>query len=510
MIKFIKYPFLFTFIIFIFYFYFFNLGYENINEDQYRWYDRTENFFSSLKKGDFAGTYQQYHPGIFFIYLIKPGIEIFKLISGINFNDFRTIPPEFFPLFNFYTKFFVTTFTLLSIFLLTYLIKERYGKFIALSFIVFLTFDTYFIGLTRNLHMDSLLSVLILVSLFSFYRYLESNQKVFLYLTIFYTGLGLLTKSVFLLAILFQFLIALYFFISNKFKFNALKKFGLILLSSFAIFIFFFPSMWAAPIQTLQKIYVDGALNTGLGGDDNFMHYVNGYEIPNPGFKFYLHVLNYRLSPMLFFSGILILIYVIVLKFKSPNFKLFDNPFILFIILFIITYLAIIFYSSKKTDRYLSIILPPIALTLAYYLKIVWQKAIKIYSKFLFLIFTLATIGINLVIHPFYFAYYNPIFGGVSQAQKRFYINQGGIGYLEVIKELQNFPNLKYSAVNYEELKYSTNLRIQPLNYYNFNEPRFVRVLPLQRGDNLIKTSDFVKNINILGQPFWRIYIQEK
>lgn len=507
MIKYIKYPFFLIFSIFIFFFYFKDLGLENINEDQYRWYDRTHNFFSAIEKRDFDGTYQQYHPGIFFIYLLKLGFLSFESSEGALITNFRDVPYNLFPTFNFHTKLYLIIFILFSIFLVTYLIKEIFGKFIALSFIVFLTFDTYFIGLTRNLHMDSLLAILILVSIISFYRYLQTKEKKYLIISIFYSGLGLLTKSVFVLAFLIQGLTAIYFSLNHKLKLKPLIILVLSTLGSFLIFIALFPSMWVAPYETLSKIYIDGAVNTGLGGDDNFMHYVNNYEIPNPGFKFYLHVFIYRLSPMLLFSMLTIFLFYLYqfIKTKKIQFKL--DPLVFLLAIFTIVYLTIIFYSSKKTDRYISIVLPPIALLTAYYLKDVWVKLKGISLKILFVTFTGLTIVVNTLIHPFYFAIYNPLFGGINEAQKRIYINQGGIGYLEVIKEISKYPNLRIKAVNNEELSRSTNLPISNLDMFNYKEENSLKVLPLQRGNNFIYNSTKIQSIYILNQEFWRIYI---
>lgn len=508
MIKYLKYPFFLLYFLLIFYFYFLNLGYENINEDQYRWYTRTENFFNSLNQGDFSGTYQQYHPGVFLIYLIKSGTEIFKITHNTSFTSFKEIPYTLFPEYNFYTKIFIVSFILISILIATMLIKEIFGKFISLSFLIFITFDTYFIGVTRNLHMDSLVTLQIFVSLISFYAFLKNKENKYLYISMFYSGLGLLTKSVFIISFLFQFLISIYFFIQKKSNLTPIKSFFINFLGSLLIFTALFPSMWVNPTGTLSKIFIEGSLETGLKGENNFMHYVNGYELPDPGPKFYFHVLNFRLSPMIYFSFVCILLFIVIELIFKKKLKITHDPLIMFLISLVILYFSVLTYSSKKTDRYLIVIFPHLALITAYYLRVIWPKITHNVFKFIFVLFTLISIVHNFQIHPFYFAFYNPIFGGVIEAQKRIYINQGGIAYLQIIEKLKEYPTKKYSAINYEELKYSSKAEIQPLNYFNFNEGNFIRIVPLQRGNNLLKTSKFIGNINIMNQPYWRIYEQ--
>jgi hypothetical protein len=489
-------------------FYLRDLGLENINEDQYRWYDRTEDFFLAIQNKDYAGTYQQYHPGISFIYFLKLGYLSFEIITKNTVNDYRDVSPELFPTFNFHTKIFIVTFILISILLLTWIIKEIYGKFIAIIFFTILTFDTYFIGLTRNLHMDSLLAIQLSIVLASFYKYNQSNEKRFILISIFYFGFGLLTKSVFLIIFPFLFFITIYFAFIKKNYLKSLINLGTVLIGGFFIFTLLFPSMWVNPSETLSKIFFEGALNTGLRGEDNFLHYVNNYELTNPGPKFYAHVLSFRLSNLILFSILTIFIFYVYKFIKYKKLEIKHDFLIISLIILVVTYLSIITYSSKKTDRYISLILPPIAIICSFYIREIWVKTKEIYFKILFILFIFITLIINFFIHPFYFAFYNPVLGGINQAQKRIYINQGGIAYLEIIKELENFPTYNLSAYNFEELKYSSKRQIQPINYFNSKEPNFVRVLTLQRGNNLTKSYKFVKNVNILYQPFWRIYIQ--
>jgi len=506
MIKYLKYPFFLIFTIIIYFFYFHNLGYENINEDQYRWYLRSERFFTALNELNFEGTYQQYHPGVSLMYFIKLGVETYKVTNSTNFQTFKEIPYYMFPLFNFYTKFFLVSFTLISIIVLTFLIKNLYGKFISLSFLVFLTFETYFIGLTRNLHMDAFLAVSISISLVSFYLYLKTSEKKYLIISSVYSGLGLLTKSVFAIAILFQFLMTLYFAINGKISFKPFKNLIYNLLISFLIFTLFFPSMWVKPIETLSNIFIKGAYSTGLGGDDNFMHFVGNYELTDPGFEFYIYVLNFRISPMLYLTIISLIVFWVFKIYKNKKISLEKDPLIIFLALLTITYLMIIFYSSKKTDRYISIIFPPLAIITAYYLKDFWVKVQSNLFKTIFIFFTTFTMYLNFKIHPYYFAFYSPIWGGLEKAQEKIYINQGGIGYLLVVEAIKGYPDYKITAFNYDEFKYSSEKDVERIDPTKARSKKYIKILPLQRGNNLIKVGDFEKYIFLNEEPFWRIY----
>jgi len=345
-------------------------------------------------------------------------------------------------------------------------------------------------------------------SILSLYTFLKSKNPWFLALTILINGLGLLSKSVFILALGIQFLIYCYFLLQNKSRKFYFKSFLIINITSLLLFSLLFPSMWVHPFQTLQRIFIEGAINTGLEGEDSFMHYVNGLELTNPGPKFYLWVFNYRLSPLVLFLVSFTVVGILFLKVKKIKFKEQTHPLIFFTLLFLILYLIIIFYSPKKTDRYISIIYPPLAFILSYYFEKITETVKNSYLYLVAVLFLILNLAFNFLIHPYYFAFYNPIFGGQRSAQKYIYINQGGIAYLEVtnyIDSLNLGDSSKVGAINSEELTYSSRTHIGGLRYYDYFKKNY-QILPLQRGDSFIKNSTEIKSINIMGQEYWRIY----
>ncbi len=506
MSKFLKLTFLISFLFLNYYFYFHNLGYENINEDQFRWYKRTTNFYEAISQGNYEKTYQQYHPGISLIYFLSLGFNSFTFFSGTDFQNFQDIAPSLFPNFNFHTKLYLVIFSLFTMGILTYLIKEILGKFVALFFIILLSFDTYFIGITRNLHLDSILSLVIMVSISSFYLYLKTKQVKYLVISGIYSGIGLLTKSVAIIGFFINFLMAFYYYYQNKSNLAYFYKFLYLTAISVLVFVSLFPSMWVAPIETLSKIYLKGALSTGLGGEDTFMHYVQGYELPDPGYKFYFFVLLFRLSPALIIISVSLISFYIYefLRYKKIRLRL--NPFIVFTFIFMTLYFIVITYSMKKTDRYISVFLPPFVIFISYFLQDFWIKINSIFPKIIVTLLVLATIFINVTTHPFYFAFYSPLFGGINEAQKRIYINQGGIGYLQLIQVLNNYPDTKIAAINYQELQPASELKIERLDPINARSKKYLKITSLQQADNLIKNSVLKEYVYINNQPFWRIF----
>ena len=146
-----------------------DLGKENVNVDQLQWYRRTQVFTQGLKTGDFWLTYQQYHPGVTLMYLIMSGQTLFKLFTHTSYN-YPYVPYSLFPMYNFITKFFVTSAcVLLNILSAYFLSKLTKSKIIRFGFLILLFTEPYYVGLLRNLHMDALAASLIFSSGASFF-----------------------------------------------------------------------------------------------------------------------------------------------------------------------------------------------------------------------------------------------------------------------------------------------------------------------------------------------------
>ncbi len=88
-----------------------SLGYENINVDQFLWYERTERFFTAIKSCRFLDTYQQYHPGVTLMYLIGLGQFSYRVFTG-DTSSFSDISTNNFGTYNSHTKLYIVIFCL--------------------------------------------------------------------------------------------------------------------------------------------------------------------------------------------------------------------------------------------------------------------------------------------------------------------------------------------------------------------------------------------------------------
>jgi len=492
---------------------YFKLGYENINVDQFLWYQRTENFFTAISNKDFASTYQQYHPGVTLMYLIGLGQLSYKMFTG-DASVYSDVTYQNFGEYNFHTKLYVVTFCILIIFLSAHLVhKITKSKVSSLLFLVLLLFESYYVGVLRNLHMDGILSVLLFSSVLSYYLACRDKSVRYFILSGILSGLSFLTKSTSFFTILYCGIIFLLFFI--KFKSGDEKRWlvkmtCLWVLTFLTLFFLLFPAMWINPISTVKKIVYDGVIETGVSG--SFNHYVNNKMTDDPGVAFYPKVLKFRVTPimqflLLFFAFHTLYVYVSRKKYAKPW------GVVLLSSLFIFIYLTVFMAVKKKTDRYMAPIYPFLALLGSYSLYIlkdfISRKKILTVSYYTFIVLSISYYVWNTVtISPYFMAYYNHLWGGIDKARYEIYLNQGGIGVFEIASYLDSMtlpPNPKIAASNERELQKVLRYNISAPEPYKRKEYDIV-IVPLQMDSIYKKGRKTVKVFKIQGQNYWKVF----
>ncbi len=505
-------------IVVIYFSLFYRLGYENINVDQFLWYERTEKFFKAIQDGKFKNTYQQYHPGVTLMYLIGLGQFSYKTFTGDE-SGFIDVPYQNFWLYNFHTKLYVVLFCLAIILLSTFLIfKITKSRKFAFIFLFLLMMESYYVGVLRNLHMDGLVSVLIFSSVLSFYVACSEKKVKYFVLAGVLTGLGLLTKSVALITFLFCFLIFIFFFFKGKgYRIKYLLLGLMWVVISVTMFFALFPAMWVQPGKTIKKIVNDGVVETGVSGA-GFKHYIGGKMVVDPGETFYVNVLKFRVTPVLQFLVTLYFVFFLAdLITKRKN----DGGLLLFLsVLFFAIYVFAFTKMGKKTDRYLSSVYPFLAFVGPYVLYRVFgfleSKRVFIGIKIILFLIMLVPFSYYVwnanAIKPYYMAYYNDFFGGIPEAEKVIYLNQGGIAAYEINSFLNtlNLPDDPQIAIRSKK-------EVRRVSKYELHYPDVLKigtydvaVVPLQRDNEFKKNLDAEHVIKIKGYDYWKIYFRSE
>ena len=222
------------------------------------------------------------------------------------------------------------------------------------------------------------------------------------------------------------------FFLAEKNKFKFLVVYGL----TFVVTVFaLFPALWVAPLETISNIFSEAA-RVGINNGHS-QYFLGTYfdEDSNPGILFYFVDMVVKFSPLLLFGLILLVGDIFKFLQSKIDFKEFKK-FEVFLFFCYLAYLAVILYSSKKVDRYLLVIVPP----LIYYL----STKINHFKK---VIIPLALVNLFSILYfsPTQFLYYSPILLNYSNvnglvAQKSF-----GMGIYDLKQYLiKNYGELRF------------------------------------------------------------------
>ena len=233
-----------------------------------------------------------------------------------------------------------------------------------------IAFDPFLIALSRLLHLDGLVSALMLFSLLAWLNFLDRGNRVGdLALSAIAAGLSWLTKSPALFLLPFVGLTCLLELGRAWRKENTfprallwrLARSGLVWSGiGVLVFILFFPATWVDPVNTLRQIFA-GAARYAYEGHDSITFF-NGvvYSSGIPDWRFYPVNYFWRATPPVVI-GLLLLVIALLLPRKFPLTQA-QKMTTLRLGLFAMLFTVFITFGAKKFDRYLLPVFAPLDL----------------------------------------------------------------------------------------------------------------------------------------------------
>lgn len=409
-----------------------DLGHDNFNTDVWKWKSRSYNFGMAVLGKDFEQSLQTYHPGVVLMWLGGAGAKITNYLAesqgrSVIADDSVDIIFQI----DFAQKILVVLVTALTISSVFHIFKKIFGLKYAVISIFLLTLEPFYLGLTRVFHLEGLVSTFMLASIvWLYYFFLDSKKIKRLLVSALFASLSILTKTSALFLVLYFGLVTLIFvYRDGKYNFkkteigkflkenigNFLAKFGKVFFIWIGVLIFVFfalwPAMWVAPGKVIQSLYA-GINDIGVEGD-HFQFYF-GKLVENPGPSFYFVVLALKSSIYLLVG----FIGALIIRKKLPeNLRRFMD----YLLIFTLFYFIQLTIPTKKLDRYILPALVVISLISSMFyvwvfekisIKKVWQKVTCAILFFIPAIYT------NMYVHPDYFSYFNPMFGGLRTGVK--------------------------------------------------------------------------------------------
>lgn len=241
--------------------------------DEPSWLSQGANFYYALGQREFQNTVYEYQPAVTTMWIIAMGmLAYFPEYRGfgqgyLDYEKGRLDPFMYAhgqdPLMLLTYARLIQVFVILILFLLLYYLLQRFISKLGAAFVmVFVSFDPYYLGLTRLLTHEAMLALFVLVSLIALAVYLFKDRRIaFLLISGVAAGFAQLSKSsaiamlagvgVLLLMQLFQERQQGW----GKAFLNNAKVFLLWFVFLAVTYFIFWPGMWVAPGKMLYQVY---------------------------------------------------------------------------------------------------------------------------------------------------------------------------------------------------------------------------------------------------------------
>ncbi|MFH1565755.1 MAG: phospholipid carrier-dependent glycosyltransferase [bacterium] len=515
------------------------LGYSYVQPTDPVWAQRGIQFYEAFRHGDFAQTYTKYHPGVTLMWITGISYKIFYTFQKLYFGYVRDLflyQVELYSIYSFIVKFFIAGSIFSILFYCYSIIKKHISSTFAFWVIFFIITEPFVIGNVRSIHVDALATFFMFASVISFWalQVEKFSLKKYILLTGIFTGFALLTKISSLVLFPFFIISSILVKISGKISikvflgtlFKAFRRNIFILFSisfvSAIIFFLFFPAMWSNPISTIQKIVSDGFLDTALNEESSQI--VLGWDIATLKYRYlsYFIQIMFRTSPLVLI-GFLFGLLSFVLRFfsnkktikpLSSNMK----SLLLNSLIFIFGYYLMISISDKKIFRYILPLYPFLSVFVAYTVtKIFSTINLRTYKIKIFVIaFVILYQFLQPVsVYPNFFAYFNPLLGGIKNASKVISLNQDATGYYIVGEYLNRKLNAEEITVGcydsgpmYAYFRgHTIKLKLIELSQEYLKDMDYI-LLPVQEGWQYLPKEDFrlEKVFRINNFDYWYLY----
>ena len=275
--------------------------------DEPTWSYRSLGFTRALQTGDWAGTWQSPHPGVVTMWAGAAGITASGLGEDLAFVDelpefdeddvalLRQVLPALDP-----GRRAVAVLVAVLIAAVSVLLVGLVGPWAGLLAGMMLALDPWLLAHGRVLHLDALLSLLLLASALATLRHLHGDGRRWLVLGGLLGGLAMLEKSPGLFGLPFAALLITGVRVAqdglSARTVSRVVRDGLSWVGAAALaYLLCWPAMWADPLGTGGRML--GYALEAAGGAREAVYFA-GQVQPDPGLVFYFAVLAFRLMPL--------------------------------------------------------------------------------------------------------------------------------------------------------------------------------------------------------------------
>lgn len=400
-----------------------------VTPDEDNWMRRAGNFAEALETHDLRRTFQSGHPGVTTMWVahLGMGAETSRL-AGVTVQDWPvTREPGFMDLLVRARLAMIAVNSLLLVGMVM-LAWRLLGAVPALIGGVLLALDPFLVAHSQVVHVDALSMGLITVSMLAAGVYWWSGGRVgYLVLCGAAAGLAVLTKAPSLVLGLLVPIVALTAPWVDPERWSwrrAVNTLTIAGLLGVAMLVALWPSMWVAPVETVERAI---AFTLATSAEHRPGNFFMGRAVADPGPFFYPVAIMFRLSPLVLGGLVALAVLLPPRALKRPT-------ILLLVLLF--GFIAFLSLAGKKLDRYTLPAFPAMGLLAGLGLWTLWLWLAEYLKRFSAQTRRLAVAGgvallvvlqaLPLIsVYPYALAYYSPLVGGGPNAARTLLVGWG-------------------------------------------------------------------------------------
>ncbi len=416
--------------------------------DEPLWLMRSANFLEALVQGNFADTYQKVHPGVTTMWAGALGY-LLKFPAYVKYGPGQLTKPNH--LYQYLEKVNgpeplellvagrvnMVIGIVLALSLAYLSARKLLGFWPATIGFILIAFDPFSIALSRLLHTDGLMSVLLSLSLLAFFNYLYKGRRTIdLLLSAVAAGLAWLTKSPALFLIPFFVLLEIWG-LARQWRSQRmltgldlwLAARSLLLWAGLGLVVswLLWPALWVNPIESIRGILTGASEYAAVGHVDPLFYNGQVYPAIIPDWSFYPVNYLWRATPLTLVG--LLLSALVLGSGRIIDLEANQARTIKLLVLFGFLFAVFISFSGKKFDRYLLPAFMPLDLVAGMGWWAFAGALLKWFgqgSRFhlagtfaawaLLALVCLVQLAGTIQTYPYYLDYYDPLLGGPSKA----------------------------------------------------------------------------------------------
>jgi hypothetical protein len=421
------------------------------------WYERALLFGDALLAGDWAGTYQRYHPGVTTMWLSGASLKLFARLRGLSPEQMWGSVPTKPGMLNDAIAAGVLPLALvvaLCIALSYPLIRRLVDKKVALAGSLLLALDPFHLALSKVLHVDALVATFMLMSVLLLLNFLHQARRRDLVLSGAFAGLSFLSKSSSLFLVPFAALAVgacewiapgLPRGMSAGWRGRLWRTTWILLFwggVSAVAFVVLWPAMWVEPLQVLRGVGERIVFHVETV-HRNPVFFAGQITLDDPGPFFYLATIAWKTTIVTLPAACAITILALVRLGRGKH-----GRFVWLLIAYVVFFTAQMGLSSRKELRYLLPVFPALDLLAAFGLvecaRALGRARGCMKRRWVPMGCVVLAVALQAAVvlprHPYYSTHHNALLGGSKVAQHLLPLQDQGEGLDLAAQHLNTLP----------------------------------------------------------------------